>query len=63
MYNAEGERQLWELYLSNPFSDQNFHEFKTGIKRKSMTKEEIEREATKGMNEALGMLGGVNLGG
>ena len=60
------EETIWELWISNPFRENSFDDFKAEIDQKteehSLSKSEKEANALLGMNDALAMLGGDFIG-
>ena len=66
MFKEMREETIWELWISNPFRENSFDDFKAEINRKtedrSLSKSEKEAKALEGMNSALAMLGGDFIG-
>lgn len=66
MFKEMREETIWELWISNPFRENSFDDFKAEIDQKteehSLSKSEKEANALQGMNDALAMLGGDFIG-
>ncbi|WP_271497325.1 hypothetical protein [Enterococcus sp. 5H] len=69
MYQEKLDDDLRENWLSNPFREKSFEEFKDDLLKEHAdslkTKTEVETEAVSGMNEALKLLntlGGEGVG-
>lgn len=66
MFESERDDFLWEMWMSNPFREGSFNDFKEESLKGSTQKEsknQKEAEALSGMNKALEMLGGDIVGG
>lgn len=53
LYNEVQEEKLWTIYLSNPYREQSFNEFKNSLVGSGKSKEEIEKEAQHAAASAL----------
>lgn len=66
MFDSERHDILWEMWVSNPFREESFDEFKTKalseIVENSQSKAQKEANAVKGMTDALALLGGDFVG-
>ena len=66
MFKEMREETIWELWISNPFRENSFDDFKAEIDQKteehSLSKSEKEANALQGMNDALATLGGDFIG-
>ena len=66
MFDSERHDILWEMWVSNPFREESFDEFKTKalseIVENSQSKAQKEATAVKGMTDALALLGGDFVG-
>lgn len=65
MYEEINEEKLWTIYLSNPYREGSFTEFKESITGDGRSKNVIEKEANEAADSALEMLnhfGGGTLG-
>lgn len=66
MFESERHDVLWEMWISNPFREESFEDFKSGalaeIAENSQSKAQKEATAVKGMTEALALLGGDFVG-
>lgn len=66
MFESERHDVLWEMWVSNPFREESFEEFKTKalaeIAENSQSKAQKEVTAVKGMTDALALLGGDFVG-
>lgn len=66
MFESERHDVLWEMWVSNPFKEESFEEFKSGaleeILENSQSKAQKEATAVKGMTDALALLGGDFVG-
>ncbi|MCH4167679.1 MAG: hypothetical protein LKF42_00370 [Streptococcaceae bacterium] len=56
MYEEQANDELWRIYLSNPFRDGSFNDFKQKIIDDNKPKEQIEAEANTAAKNALDML-------
>lgn len=63
MYQEINEEELWKIYLSNPFREGSFEDWKQKAFGDGRTKEEIETEAKDAAVKALELLGGDFNGG
>jgi len=63
MYQEIQEEDLWSIYLSNPFREGTFAEFKLAALGDGRTKEEIETDAKNAAAKALDMLNGGGIDG
>lgn len=63
MYQEINEEELWKIYLSSPFRESSFEEWKKKVLGDGRTKEEIETEAKDAAVKALELLGGDFDGG
>lgn len=70
MYEEQVEDELKVIWLSNPFKETSFAEYKEMVMKEHFeslkTKEDVEQEAEEGMNRALNLLntlGGEGIGG
>lgn len=59
MYKEIQEEELWRIYLSNPFREGSFEDWKIAAMGDGRTKEDIETEATTAAANALKMLNGI----
>lgn len=66
MFESERHDLLWQMWVSNPFQEMDFEEFKNkaikNVREKSKSKAEKEAEAVDGMTKALDLLGGDFVG-
>lgn len=66
MFESERHDVLWEMWVSNPFKEESFEEFKSRaleeILENSQSKAQKEATAVKGMTDALALLGGDFVG-
>lgn len=65
MYWEIQEEELWRIYLSNPFRECSFEEWKAAAMGDGRTKEDIETAAIDAASNALAMLnssGGDGIG-
>lgn len=66
MFKEIREETMWDLWISNPFRENSFTEFKDEINQKiednTLSKAEKEAKALDGMNQALALLGGDFIG-
>lgn len=66
MFKEIREETIWELWISNPFRDKSYGDFKAEIDKKladnTLSKSEKEAKALEGMNQALALLGGDFIG-
>ena len=66
MFESERHDVLWEMWISNPFKEESFEEFKsralTEIAENSQSKAQREADAIKGMTDAMALLGGDFVG-
>lgn len=59
MFEEQFTDDLWKIYLSNPFRNQSFNEFKQSIIDSNKPKELIESEAKAAAKNALNLLNSV----
>lgn len=56
MYEEINEEKLWTIYLSNPYREGSFSDFKESVTTDGRTKKQIENEANAASDKALEML-------
>lgn len=62
MYQEYHNDELWNVYLSNPFREQSFNDWKNEVVGSGKSKEQIETEAKTAANTALSMLNATSGG-
>lgn len=61
LFEEELNERLWAIYLSNPYREGSFNDFKQKTMDSNKSKEQVESEAQKAAKNALNMLD--NMGG
>lgn len=56
LFDEELNDSLWRIYLSNPYREGSFNDFKQKAIEENKPKEQVESEAQKAAQNALNML-------
>lgn len=62
MYREHQNDELWRVYLSNPFRETSFNDWKDEVVGSGKSKEQIETEAKTAADKALAMLNNTSGG-
>ena len=56
MYQEDQEDSLWRIYLSSPFREESYNDWKDKLIESSKSKDQVEKEAIEAAEEALAIL-------
>ena len=59
LFDEELNDKLWTIYLSNPYREGSFNDFKQKAVDSNKSKEQVESEAQKAAKNALNMLDNI----
>lgn len=63
MYETIQEEDLWSMWVSNPFREGSYAEWKESLKGDNRNKEQIDFDAEEGRKNALSILNNFDGGG